>query len=422
MRRRAWLAVSSGFIGLASTVLGLELVLQFLPVASGLKTEPVTQARPVFHFHPDREVTVSHGWDLRHVNRLRINNAGFVNPIDYAPDATTPLLAVIGDSYIEALILPPEQTLQARLARRVADRGRIYSFAASGAPLSQYLIWAEHASTRYGAGGAVFLVVGNDFDESLASYARQPGFHHFVEEGSTLGLRLTEYHPHPLRELGYVSALGRYLLNNLGARSLPARLRARWRQWSEGDGAYVGNTDATPAASRLADSRRAVDAFLDLLPLRTAWTPAQVLFLLDGLRVYDEGTRARARRSYFGEMRAYFIERARRQGFAVVDMDPIFAERHRADGSRFEFSDDAHWNSLAHELAAEAVARSHLFERLFDRPAPDRVTALKARSFRCVGPPPERAPGWRPGDPPSCAARSSYPSRGESRSAGRSER
>jgi hypothetical protein len=43
-------------------------------------------------------------------------------------------------------------------------------------------------------------------------------------------------------------------------------------------------------------------------------------------------------------------------------MQPRFISRHRQDGSRFEFAIDAHWNSLGHQEAAEAIASSHMFQ------------------------------------------------------------
>ena len=54
-------------------------------------------------------------------------------------------------------MVPFDETLHGRAQRCVGDGARVYSFAASGAPLSQYLIWAEHARQRYEAQGLVFV-------------------------------------------------------------------------------------------------------------------------------------------------------------------------------------------------------------------------------------------------------------------------
>ena len=58
---------------------------------------------------------------------------------------------------------PTPSTLQGRLAKALDGKTRVYSFAAAGAPLSQYLIWARHAVQDYGAKALIINVVGNDF-------------------------------------------------------------------------------------------------------------------------------------------------------------------------------------------------------------------------------------------------------------------
>ena len=72
-----------------------EIVLRFLPVATGLHSVAVDSAQPVFHFQPNFDFVYSRGWTLRDVVRGRVNNAGWVNDQDYARDAATPLIAVI---------------------------------------------------------------------------------------------------------------------------------------------------------------------------------------------------------------------------------------------------------------------------------------------------------------------------------------
>ena len=163
----------------------------------------------------------------------------------------------------------------------------MYSFAASGAPLSQYLAWAQHAADAYRAQGSIFLIVGNDFDESLASVKQGPGFHHFFAADDELELRLVPYEPNPLREVVYNTALGRYLVFHLQALSLPDRIAFAWRQTSDSEPVerrYAGNTAYGASEERLVASKRAVDAFLDEWPKRTAWQVDRVLFILDGIR------------------------------------------------------------------------------------------------------------------------------------------
>ena len=55
----------------------------------------------MLHFTPNRPFVNSLGWNFHNVVHGRVNNAGFVNDQDYVRDGP-PLIAVIGDSFIEA--------------------------------------------------------------------------------------------------------------------------------------------------------------------------------------------------------------------------------------------------------------------------------------------------------------------------------
>ena len=94
-----------------------EIFLRFLPVQSGLRTMPVNAENPVFHFTPTRDVIFSRGWNFDMVNYRRVNNAGWINDQYYQHRTETPLLAIVGDLYIEAMMVPYAQTLYGRLAR-----------------------------------------------------------------------------------------------------------------------------------------------------------------------------------------------------------------------------------------------------------------------------------------------------------------
>ena len=119
--RAALFATISVLLGTAVGLTLLEVPLRFLPVSEGLMTEPVNDSSSVFRFTPNRNVVWSRGWDFAIVNRLRVNNAGYVNDQDYSADDARPLLAVVGDSYVEArwcLIRRPFKDGLHRLPRR----------------------------------------------------------------------------------------------------------------------------------------------------------------------------------------------------------------------------------------------------------------------------------------------------------------
>ena len=145
-------------------LLGAEMVLRFLPVATGLWALPVNASQPVFRFTPNRDFLFSRDWNFSLVNHGHVNNDGFINDENYAETDPRPLLAVVGDSYVEAAMVPNGKTFYRRLAEKLKQNGRVYSFGASGAPLSQYLVWAQYAAQKYRPAGLAIVVVGNDFD------------------------------------------------------------------------------------------------------------------------------------------------------------------------------------------------------------------------------------------------------------------
>ena len=351
-------------LGLALPILVAEALLRLLPVATGVFAEPVNAGAPVFHFTPERDFLWSRDWNFSIVNRGRTNNAGFVNDRTYTTQDRRPLVGVVGDSYVEALMVSYSQTFHARLAADRSDRLRSYSFAASGAPLSQYLVWMRYARQTYDAQALVVVVCGNDFDESLAEFKTGPGLHLYVEEGGDLILQRFDYAPGAIRRVVQASALARYLLLNLHADVTVSRLL-------EGRGlgsaqaavpAFVGNVPAAVDEHRLVQSQRAVAAFFRDLPAYADLPARRILFVVDGLRY---AANASAGDSYFGLMRGHFMAQARRRGYGVINADDYFipyAAAHPA--ARFEWPTDNHWNGLAHDLIAQAIRNSSWFAGL----------------------------------------------------------
>jgi hypothetical protein len=366
-RRREFLL--NLLLSLASIVvclLAAEVMLRFLPVSTGLRSVPVTAADPILHFTPNRPFTNSLGWNMHNVVHGRVNNAGFVNDQDYGRDGP-PLIAVIGDSFIEAQMVAYPQTLQGRLAAALAPTFRVYSFAGSGAPLSQYLIWAGLAVKEYGARAVVINVVGNDFDESIAARRVGPGFWQYVPDANgVLQLKLTPHRAGTLISLARHSALARYVIINLGIQN--RLFSIRWLaemifgKPANAQPRYAGNTDTSTDERRVRDSLAAIDAFFRDVPERVGLPAERILFTLDGFRNADAARAGQG--TYFDLMRRAFIEKAAAKGYEVIDLDTRFVPHHARTGESFEFHDDNHWNAAGHEVAFEAVMASKLLANL----------------------------------------------------------
>lgn len=351
-------------IGVAAFAVLAETVLQFLPVTESFNSMPVDAQNPIFHCQPNRTVTLSAFWNFSMRNVVHMNNFGFASNIDYTTHASQPLLALVGDSFVEALTVPWPQTGAGRLHEALAEQARVYAFAKSGAPLSQYLIYADYARQIFHPDALIVVVVANDFDESLLAYKRSPaGFHYFVQD--TLGqatLQRIDYRVSFWKKLVRHSALGMYLTVNVDV----SRVYYLARHYLARE-KFVGNTSASTDSLRVVKSQWVVDNFLSLLPAKSGLAASRILLVIDGIRhqLYDEEARRTAPSSYFGIMRQYFIERATIHGFEVIDMQPLFISHYQFHGQQFEFLRDNHWNSLGHALFTEAALNSQMIRRTF---------------------------------------------------------
>ncbi|MGC2415504.1 MAG: hypothetical protein WA459_22760 [Stellaceae bacterium] len=357
IRLRSLLAVA---IVTAGYLAAAEMVLRFLPVATGLSSVAVSERQPIFHFEPNRRFVYSQGWRLHQVNRGRTNNAGWVNDQDYSRDDPLPLIAVIGDSYIEAAMVSYAQTVQGRLAAALKGRFRVYSVAASGAPLSEFPVYAGYAVREFGARAIVFNIANYDFAESDIIYNAPLGMWVYAGAGNDRRLRLVPYRPGWLRLAVRHSALLRYLVLNLRLdRTLSA---ARIAGLAPLRSAVAEPAAADAQTARLAAANGVIaDFFRDLS--RLSGLPAdRVLFVMDGFR-YPE-LAAAEKDSDTDRLRQEFRAAAEARGYQTVDLDPIFFERYRQSGSHFEMPGDRHWNGEGHAVAAEGVLSSRLLNAI----------------------------------------------------------
>lgn len=341
----------------------LEVVFRILPVNTGLGIQPVNKENPYFRARPDQSYVYSKNWNFQLPNIGRINAQGFIHDQDYDGAQDSPLMAVFGDSYVEALMVPFKETVTGRLHRSFENKGRVYSFAFSGAPLSQYLMWAEHAKNTYKPDAATFVIISNDFDESLMKYKSAPGFHYLEERDNGLSLERVDYRVGSFRPFIQKSALLRYLVLNLKIQQFPG-LFARLFRKKEKNEIFENNVRKTASSEKLIDSKKAVLFFLNNVGSHTGLPNEKILFVVDGLRQQIYTGASEVSQSYAAQMFRFFISQARKMDFPVIDMQDIFAKDYKVQQKNFEFKVDAHWNGYGHQKVAEAIAEHHVFQTL----------------------------------------------------------
>jgi hypothetical protein len=329
----------------ASTLVALvllEVALRVLPVARAPPVVPPSDDDPIQRYAANTPFTWSLGWDFYQVVHGRTNAQGFVADYDYDAAATTPLLAVVGDSFVEALQVPFAQSLTGRLQSAMGARGRAYAFAQSGAPLSQYVAYAEHAASRYRPQKLVVVVVANDFEQSRYAQRRRDGMYHLhPRPDGGFDWKLTPpLSPGLVERALRNSALALYLVRNIGVLSLGWQLGL-----------------APAQAAPMAEDDAVADWFVAALPKAAALAPRDIVLVVDAVRpqIYDPASADQLMTSRFGQLRSRLMVEAGAQGFVVIDLNPAFREAYAREGAPLEFPTDAHWNARGHAAAAQAI-------------------------------------------------------------------
>ncbi|SFL84045.1 hypothetical protein [Rugamonas rubra] len=326
-----------GFVvGLLLTALSLEAAFQLLPVVSGLRLQSTSPAIPFNRYLPQLRYTYSFGWAMANARRGATNLQGFNNSPDFADQARA---LVIGDSFIESLMLDYPQTVQGRLAE--LSGAAVYAASASGNGLADSLEIARYYAPRLHPRNIVLFVEEND----ISGLLDQPGRGHsgFKLDDGSIRILHEPYHESDSKQLMLRSALFRYAYYNL-----------KLRDWvSTTKRAAAGAPKSDDGASKAA----VLDYYFAQLHILGKNNDIRFIFLVDGDRnaVYAGKRQGPA---WKGTGLPAFVALARAQGFDVVDMQPEF-QRHWAEfHERMDYMPmDGHWNSVAHELAARLLAQ-----------------------------------------------------------------
>lgn len=248
-------------LGFLIVVIALEIGLRFLPVFSGM---PVNKKSEIYSFVPNTTIQRSMHWNMAGARKRQVNNFGFISDQAYIPtvqitDASSiskPLIAIIGDSYIEGMQVDYANTTEANLLQGCSENARVYSFGAQFAPLSQYLSWAQYVGQTFTPKVMVVNIVGNDFDESLLSHqiasngGAVPGMQFFeFSKGNTQLVAAPFVADSSLKRMLRHSALAQYLVRNVGVFNLINEYRHR-----END-SFEGNQEQLNSGSRNASGQ-----------------------------------------------------------------------------------------------------------------------------------------------------------------------
>ena len=281
----------------------------------------------------------------------RINNYGWNSEIDYSEtEKDRPLLAVIGDSYVQAFEVNVEDKFSSVLQREAGSRILVYSFGISGAPLSQYLQMSRYVRKHFHPEVLIICMVHNDFGESLLEFSENPHFLHVRPKGSAFEeVPPIPYQPNRFRRFWKRSALAAYFYENLHfyqwwtARKIAAQTKT-----------YQANVDVQSVNAKQETIEKAT--LLLVKKIREENPQIPIVFLMDGLR--DEIYSERPGTSRLSWMNRIMEKAATENGCSFLDLTETFRENFRKDHKEFNPEYDWHWNRHGHEVVGKELYRS----------------------------------------------------------------
>lgn len=284
-------------------------------------------------------------------SRWRINSDGWNSEIDYERRRSQgrTRIAVIGDSFVEAFQVDPDESFSAQARRMLGDAYEVYSFGFSGSPLSHYLQMARYAIHEFDPDILVFNVVSNDFRQSLCEVRHPEGMLCFAQQnGEWVESPVIAFTPNPIKRLARRSAMVRYWYHNLGGR---IRWRPLMREFDTNPRKFRFSLNEQEQEALRQRIRLAVSSIMDAMERQTRGR--RVIFQIAVDSIYDAEDLNQAPS---GWMRKLLQTECLRHGFEFLDLDAAFQEAYALRHERFESAYDSHWNQAGHRVVAEALS------------------------------------------------------------------
>ena len=306
------------------------------------------------------------------------NAQGWNDPRDYTPVKPPGVtrVAVVGDSFVEALRVPSESRFVELAQGRTTRDGRPsqwYAFGCSGFGTAQEWLLIRNRVLDYNPDAVVLLFVVNDVYDTSPYLTQIPRYVPAFTLTATGGLQALPNEQFELpawRRVLTSSAIGRYALFHAGLINwfVSAEHEAEMPREQFGPHRPVVEGAEGSAAERQAKSWQLIEKLLAMINDECRRRGSRFGLVWQGLQ---PALTARSQGKTFtpippdrdpqclGERRYYMGEKlepiCRKHKIPYLDLTDAMRRRIKQEHRRHDFPGDPHWNSLGHAAAADAI-------------------------------------------------------------------
>jgi hypothetical protein len=296
--------------------------------------------------------------------KFKINQAGWNSQYDeYQINKSNGKLrvAVIGDSYVEALNVNYNESLAEQLEHTFPNsRLEVFRFGISGAPLSQYLHLLRKEVRKYSPDLVVTILVHNDFDES---YLPTPG----VYTRSFLKIQIVNNTVQgEMPPLDYQPPWYAFIRNSATWRYLAYRQRIRFsslrnlvfRRQKQERQEYQANIEVSGLHAKMERNTLVTDYIFKKMKDICESSNAELIIVMDGDRsgIYRNIYNVNYKPTGALLLNAMAESVAQKYNIHFIDLQPVFQKDFIINEKFFDFDFDSHWNNYGHSIIAKSIA------------------------------------------------------------------
>ena len=262
-------------------------------------------------------------------------------------------IAIIGDSYVEALQVDYNNSMAEQLENMLGTQHEVYRFGISGAPLSQYLHMLQKEVLAYKPQIVVFVLVHNDFDESWA-YKRGRYTSSFLKFGIQEQTVTQELEPQSYEQSWYspirMSATFRYLQYRQGVNV------SVLKKWILGNKTkYEANIDTTNLSQKMANNTAVVRYFLSQVSKLSQQHQFEPIVVIDGDRHHIYQNKSPIRKGSIFEINDIVGSLSQEKNIKFRDLHIPFEQDFKVNKKKFNSIVDSHWNEYGHTIVAKEL-------------------------------------------------------------------